>query len=248
MNKLVDMHCHLDLFDGIQNDQDKEDKLGIKTITVTNAPSFFSKNKELFNQSSNIRVALGLHPQLVGTHASEYNLFKELIKETKYVGEIGLDGSPEYKSTYDEQVKVFENILSTIKNEPKKILTTHSRNAAKETITILSKVIAPTEHTVILHWFSGNHQELDLAIKSGFYFSVNHKMCVSEKGKALIAKMPNDHILTETDAPFTYSKSISSRIKSLETTLDMLSSIKSIEKAECEELIYANFKKIIAGL
>jgi TatD DNase family protein len=245
MSSLVDTHCHLDLFEGIQNDPGKEDGLNIKTITVTNAPSFYPKNKTLFNQASNIRVALGLHPQLIGTHASEFGLFKELISDTKYVGEIGLDGSPELKTTYATQVQIFENMLTSIKRESSKVLTIHSRNAAKETIEHLSKVLAGTEHRVVLHWFSGNHQELSVAIMNGFYFSVNHKMATSEKGKLLIAKMPMDRLLTETDAPFTYSKTINSRIKSLDATLDAVAKVKSIDKAECIELVYTNFKTII---
>jgi TatD DNase family protein len=245
MSKLVDTHCHLDLFEGIYKDPNKEDNLGIKTITVTNAPSFYTKNKELFDQNSNIRVALGLHPQLIGTHASEYGLFEQSISKTKYIGEIGLDGSPEFKSYYATQAKVFENILSCIKREPLKILTIHSRNAAMATIETISKILSLTEHRVILHWFSGSHHELRIAIKEGFYFSVNHKMAMSEKGKSLITKMPIDRILTETDAPFTFSHSINSRIKSLEATLDRIAKIKSMDKKECAELVYANFKAVV---
>lgn len=247
MNKLVDMHCHLDLFEGIQKDPRREDELGISTITVTNAPSFYLKNRELFNQSSNIRVALGLHPQLVGIYASEYNLFKNSINTTKYIGEIGLDGSAEYKSSYASQAKIFESILLCIKKEPIKILTIHSRNAAKAVIETLTKILNRTDHRVILHWFSGSQQELNTAIKHNFYFSVNHKMAMSEKGKLMIAKMPNDRILTETDAPFTYSQSINSRVISLEATLESVARIKSIDKTECSELIYTNFRTVIAG-
>jgi TatD DNase family protein len=247
MSSLVDTHCHLDLFEGIQNDPGREDSINIKTITVTNAPSFYLKNKTLFNQTSNIRVALGLHPQLIGTHASEFALFKKLISDTKYVGEIGLDGSPELKATYATQVQIFGNILASLKLETSKILTIHSRNAATETIEHLSRVLVGTEHRVILHWFSGNHQELSVAIKNGFYFSVNHKMATSEKGKLLIAKLPMDHLLTETDAPFTYSKTINSRIKSLDATLDAVARVKNIDKAECTELVYTNFKTIIGA-
>lgn len=248
MSTLVDMHCHLDLFQGIQNNPGREDNLGIKTITVTNAPSFFSKNKDLFEQSKNIRVALGLHPQLITTHGLEYNQFKELVSETRYIGEIGLDGSPEYKSSFAAQAKVFENILLYISKEPSKIISVHSRNAAKETISTITRALRSTEHRVILHWYSGGISELDTAIKSGFYFSINHKMANSEKGKTLITKIPNDRILTETDAPFTFSRSINSRIKSLDATLDGIAKIKFIDKDVCAELVYTNFKAIIEGL
>lgn len=245
MSLLVDMHCHLDLFQGIQNNPDSEDNLGIKTLTVTNAPSFFRKNRTLFEQSKNIRVALGLHPQLIATHALEYTQFKELISETRYVGEIGLDGSPEYKSTYATQAKVFENILLYLSKEPSKIISVHSRNAAKETIETLARVLNRTEHRVILHWYSGSISDLRIAIKNGFYFSINHKMANSAKGLELIKAIPDDRILTETDAPFTFSSSIKTRLTSLETTINSISSIKGLEISACKTLIFENFKKII---
>lgn len=244
MSGLVDTHCHLDLFEGIQNNPGKEDQLNINTITVTNAPSFYSKNKALFRQAESIRVALGLHPQLIGTHASQLEMFNKFIGEVKYVGEIGLDGSPEFKGSYANQGKVFQSILTSIKKEPAKILTIHSRNAAKDTIELLSSVLRGTEHHIILHWFSGSHQDLNIAIKCGYFFSINHKMAMSEKGKALIVKMPNDRILTETDAPFTYSGLVKSRVKSLETTLEGIANLKSIDKAQCREQIYLNYKAI----
>lgn len=245
MSALVDTHCHLDLFKDIQNDPTKEDHLGIKTISVTNAPSFFAKNKDLFAQSKNIRVALGLHPQLVATHASEYNQFRERVNETRYVGEIGLDGSSEYKSSYLMQAKLFENILLCIKNGPDKVLTIHSRNASKETIDMLTKVLGGTKHRIILHWYSGGKSEFDIAIRHGFYFSVNHKMCFSDKGKALIGKMPLNRMLTETDAPFTYTTSINSRLKSLKLTLQEVAKLKGLDEAECADRIFTNFKDII---
>ena len=96
----IDTHCHLDLFKDIQQNRKSEDELGIKTITVTNAPSFFMPNQRLFEKTSNIRAALGLHPQIAHQYEKESELFNYLINETKYVGEVGLDGSTEFKPTY----------------------------------------------------------------------------------------------------------------------------------------------------
>lgn len=59
-NYYIDAHCHLDLFDNIQSQVEFEDSQSIKTITVTNAPSFFKPNTVLFEKSKNIRVGLGL--------------------------------------------------------------------------------------------------------------------------------------------------------------------------------------------
>jgi TatD DNase family protein len=246
MNFLVDTHCHLDLFQGIQENPLMENISGIKTISVTNAPSFFSPNKKLFEGSDNIRIALGMHPQLVAQYAEELGLFEKLIDSTKYVGEIGLDGSSDLKNSYSLQMNVFANILICIKNKGKKILTIHSRNAAKETIELLSKNLKNTDNRVILHWFTGNKSDLDEGVKNNFYFSINHKMVNTEKGKDIIRKIPDHLLLTETDAPFTFHAGIKERVRSIENTLQSIAAIKGKSKEEYQNLIFRNFKQMIS--
>ena len=59
-----------------------------------------------------IRTALGLHPQLAHERFRELPLFEALLGETRYVGEIGLDGSPAHRQHADIQRKVFERALA----------------------------------------------------------------------------------------------------------------------------------------
>ena len=188
MSILIDTHCHLDLFKDIQFNKQSEDSQGIKTITVTNAPSFYKPNVKLFDGSTNIRVALGLHPQLVSQYKDELNLFELLIKNVRYVGEIGLDGSSELKNTYTTQKRLLEQILGVCSNYDNKILTIHSRNAASEVIEMLVRCLGKSNCKIILHWYSGGLPELKAAIQKGFYFSINHKMASRNKRKEIIKK------------------------------------------------------------
>ncbi len=50
-----------------------------------------------------------------------------------------------------------------------------------------------------MHWFTGSEIELKKGVDNGYYFSINEKMI---KKKDLIAKIPINRILVETDAPF----------------------------------------------
>lgn len=242
----IDTHCHLDLLKDIQLNKKNEDELGIKTITVTNAPSFYTPNQKLFENASNIRVALGLHPQIAHQYENEIELFEHLVSETRYIGEIGLDGSAEFKQTYQLQFTLFSQILKTIKLKQRKILTIHSRNAASDTIEALSKELRGTDHKIILHWYSGSISDLKVAISKGFFFSINHKMVASEKGKQIISHIPNHLLLTETDAPFSYSAFSNNRIKSLTATLEGLSTQKEKLFDETRNMIYENFKNLIS--
>ena len=115
---LIDTHCHLDLFKGIQHSVSQENDLPIKTISVTNSPAFFEPNLKLFSESKNIKIALGLHPELVKRSHNEIGLFEKHISYTKYIGEIGLDGSKEFSDTYELQTKTLNTILSIIKSAP----------------------------------------------------------------------------------------------------------------------------------
>lgn len=245
MSAYIDTHCHLDLFKDILNNKGLEDIEGIKTVTVTNAPSFFTPNRQLFEGSLNIRVALGLHPQLLTQYKEEVSLFEQLIDSTRYIGEIGLDGSADIKDTFLLQKNLFSKILEIIKRQNSKILTVHSRNAARDTIESLSKSLNNTHHKVILHWYSGSSSDLKNAISKGFYFSINHKMVASEKGKQLIKLIPDHLLLTETDAPFTFTSSINTRAKSLKRTIELIAILKSKSPEEIKSLIYDNFKNLL---
>ncbi|HTE82302.1 MAG TPA: TatD family hydrolase [Reyranella sp.] len=56
---------------------------------------------------------------------------------------------------------------------------------------------------VVLHWFAGSKSEARRAATLGCYFSVNAEMTRSARGRTLVAHLPMDRILTETDRPFT---------------------------------------------
>lgn len=248
MSYYVDAHTHLDLLKDIQHGWTSEDSLPIKTISVTNAPFIYEPSKRLFSNSKNIRVGLGMHPELVDQYGSQLNLFKKLISTTKYIGEVGLDGSPRFSKSFEYQKNVFVEILRLCKETDKKVLTIHTRNAASETIELLRKHLGKSDCRVIFHWYSGNQIDLRAAIKNGYYFSINHKMVSSEKGKQIIVSIPNDLLLTETDAPFTFDDTIKSRMESLRVTINGLSLIMKNDALSFKDRIYKNFKTMLEAV
>ncbi len=244
----IDAHCHLDLFKNIQQTWMGEDSLPIKTISVTNAPFIYEPCKILFANSKNIRVAFGMHPELVEQYGPQLNLFEDLIDSTKYIGEIGLDGSPRFKKSWKYQKEVFIEILKLCKEKDKKVLTIHSRNASNETIQLISKYLGNSNCRIIFHWFSGDQNDLKVAVQNGYYFSINHKMINTEKGKQIIMAIPNHLLLTETDAPFTFDNKITSRMESLRITVEGISEIKKEEFLITKDIIYNNFKSLLESV
>jgi TatD DNase family protein len=243
---LVDAHCHLDLLKGIQKLAREEDLMGIKTITVTNSPAFYGANLNLFSAAKNIRVALGLHPELASQHRYVSNM-KELIANSRFVGEIGLDGSTDFQVSFAAQLSNFQSVLEEVAKFQDKILTVHSRNAAEQTVSLLRHYLSKTANKVILHWYTGSAQTMKDAISLGYYFSVNHKMIKSRKSVALIKEIPIGRVLTETDAPFTFDRLIDNRQKSLESTLYGLALIYGQSVQDMRRKIYNNFKSLLTA-
>ena len=89
--RLIDTHCHVDLYPDYPAVLDEIERGGIYTIAVTNAPSVFRRCVEMTRATRSVRVAVGLHPELAAARERELDLLQDLLPTTRYVGEVGLD-------------------------------------------------------------------------------------------------------------------------------------------------------------
>lgn len=197
---MIDLHCHLDLYPNPVAVVAKCRELGLYVLSVTTTPSAFDGTVALAKDAPRIRTGLGLHPQLARERRSELPLFEKLLPRTPYVGEIGLDGAPECRPYWDDQMTVFESALAACQAVGGRIMSLHSRRAATQVLDGLQRY--PGAGTAVFHWFSGNPRELERAAATGCWFSVGPAMLASTKGRALATLMPRDRVLTETDGPF----------------------------------------------
>lgn len=196
---LVDAHCHIDLFPHPAQVVTDAERRRIHVIAVTNAPSVFFHTRNLAQGTQFLHPAIGLHPELVKSHAHELQLMWKQLPETRFVGEIGLDYVTTDTENRQLQKQVFAEILQKCADSRDKVLSIHSRRSATD---VIKMVGADFPGTIILHWFSGTNRELEQAIRFGFFFSVNPSMVSSKSGQNLIQRMPPEFVLTETDAPF----------------------------------------------
>src|ERR1035437_1612235 len=100
---MIDFHCHLDLYPDPQRIADECNNRGLYVLSVTTTPSAWKGTSALAGSHPRIKTALGLHPQLAHQRKSELALFEQLLPRTPYVGEVGLDGSPECKPYWADQ-------------------------------------------------------------------------------------------------------------------------------------------------
>src|SRR5713226_7547909 len=89
--RLFDTHCHIDLYTDPAKVISETERAQVLTVAVTNTPSVFRQCASLCEGKKSIRVALGLHPQLVVERHRELDLMFEMLGETRYIGEVGLD-------------------------------------------------------------------------------------------------------------------------------------------------------------
>ena len=196
----MDLHCHVDLFPDHQEILNDIRQSNYYVLSVTTVPSAWEGTVKLTEGLKHCKTALGLHPQLAHQRKNELPLFDKLIGETRYIGEIGLDGSRGYKEHFDTQLSVFKHILTKCEEFDDKILTIHSLNAVEQTLDCLNQF--PKSGTPILHWFLATKKQVLEAAELGCYFSIGPAMLQSARGKKVISWLPIDRVLLETDGPF----------------------------------------------
>lgn len=197
---VVDMHCHLDLYPEPRRQVAALAQQNAYVLSVTTTPRAWVGTSRLAVGHPRIKTALGLHPQLAKERKSELGLFDGLLSETRYIGEVGLDGGPDCHSFWQDQIEVFDHILDSCAKVGGRLISVHSRAAATDVLDALER--NPGYGVAILHWFSGTKRELSRAVDMGCWFSVGGAMLRSQKGRALAARMPSHRVVTETDGPF----------------------------------------------
>lgn len=243
--RLVDFHCHLDLFPDPVAAIAAAEVAQIYTLTVTTTPRAWDRNIALTQNTRFVRAALGLHPQLMSTHAGELSLWEQHLRAARYVGEVGLDAGPQYYRSLGLQKKVFEHILKQCASAGGKILTVHSVRASKAVLDMIEAFLPPPRGKVVLHWFTGSPSEARRAVELGCYFSVNAAMFASERGRGLIASLPSNRILTETDAPFTSTGNRPSQPGDVELVVDQLATARDTSRQELAAAVMDNLRTLV---
>lgn len=197
---MIDFHCHLDLYQNSLALLPKVAERNIFTLVVTTSPRAWAKTSQIFAGYNNIKVAVGLHPEIVAKKANEQALLISFIPKSQFIGEVGIDGSSRYKETIPAQESIFYKVLIECEKCGGKIISIHSRNAASRVLDLVEKTCKNS--TPVLHWFSGTIQEARRAVALGCWFSIGPAMVSGAKGRALLQELPLKRILPETDGPF----------------------------------------------
>ena len=239
---MIDFHCHLDLYQEPMKTFREVNRRNIQVLAVTTSPRAFVQTSKFFFGLSNVRVALGFHPELVAQRPSEKKQFFEQMRYTRFIGEIGLDGSQRAKGTLLEQKNFLNEVLRTAALYGGKIISIHSRGAVKEVLQTLETYKG--DYIPILHWFTGSTTEAQRAIRLGCWFSINPNMCFTNTGKRIISCIPIDRVLPETDGPFVQIDGMPYMPWDT-TVIEYLAKENNMKLLEMDELLSHNLKKLL---
>ncbi|MCT4643620.1 MAG: TatD family hydrolase [Carboxylicivirga sp.] len=239
-NHLHDTHFHLDLFKPVNEILNEIETNKVYTIAVTNLPVLFKKLNEQIT-SKYIRPALGFHPELLLQYKHHIPQMWELLPETRYIGEVGLDFKTG-KDFKELQVSFFTELIDRCNQLEGKIVTIHSRQSADVVTSIIG---GNFKGKIILHWYSGTKSTLKQAIGNGYFFSINYSMVNSKNGINIIKEIPIDRILLETDAPFIKFNNEPFRPTDIPKIISRLADILEMNYEQINSILWSNFNALI---
>lgn len=228
-----DAHVHANLMDSPLNVARSSHDAGLAFFTCGVTPQDYLELSPQLTQG-NIRVGLGAHPWYISdgrVTQKDIELLLELMEQTPYLGEIGLDFSSRYcvDGLQDLQVKAFTKICTRAaelsRNGQPRVLSMHTVRSVDAVLDTLEQTGAAQSCVPIIHWFSGSSEELQRAIKLGCWFSVGEMSLKTKRGREYAKVYPKDKLLTETDLPSSDQTNISAAdiVDSLKRALSGLS-------------------------
>lgn len=197
----IDFHNHVDFYneEKIENAIDDISLNQITTIACAMDEESYLYNKNLAAKSEYIIPIYGIHPWRAFENINNLEMAKKYIKESKMIGEIGLDFYwVEDKNTYPYQIEVFEYFLKSAK-EYDKYINVHTKGAEELVLNLIKKY--DVSYKTIIHWYSGEKDVLDKLIDAKCMFTASVDIGYSKKTEEIIKSIPIKSLLAETDGP-----------------------------------------------
>jgi TatD DNase family protein len=152
-----------------------------------------------------IYAAVGMHPEETTTKSYSFDKsgFEKLIKvnlsRVVAIGEIGIDlFTEEVQQTLPQQQSLFKAQLELASQFELPVII-HTRNSFKEAWEVLKTL--PQMPKGQFHCFSVDEEALRLVVEAGFYVSFAGNITWSKRVGRMVALVPNNRLLLETDSP-----------------------------------------------
>ena len=253
LTPIFESHAH---YDDRAFDDDRDNLLGTMEGhgigTIINVGASMESTKQtlaLAERYPYVYAAIGVHPSETQelTEADIDFLYQHTTDEKVVaIGEIGLDYHWEEPSR-EIQKKWFSRQLQLAKESSLPVII-HSRDAAKDTIDLMTAEHAEQLHGVI-HCYSYSKESAKDYLDMGYFFGIGGVITFNnaKKLKEAVAYLPMDRILLETDSP--YLAPVPNRGKrndsrNLPLIAQAIAQIKNIDAEEVVRITAQNARKL----
>lgn len=210
---LVDSHCHLD-FPDYADDLDaviaRAQDAGVeRMLTICTRLHRLERTLELIGRYDGVYGAAGVHPHEAEKEGDvALDRLVEIARHPKIVGlgETGLDFYYDHSPRAEQEASFRTHIRAA--RETGLPLIVHTRNADADTVRVLKEEGAGQAGAKplrgVIHCFSSGRGLADAAIGFGFYISLSGIFTFkrSQEIRDVVADLPMDRLLVETDAPY----------------------------------------------
>lgn len=253
---LVDSHCHLDFPDfGPELDAvvDRARTAGVGTmLTIGTRLKAFDGVRAIAERYPDIWCSVGVHPHEAAVEPlDESSALVERAAHPRVVGigEAGLDYYYEH-SPRDDQVRNFRAHIQASRQTGLPLIV-HARDADDDLCEILEEETKRGSFPGLIHCFSSTAKLAKTALGIGFYISISGIVTFkkADELRAIVADVPLDRLLVETDAP--YLAPMPHRGKRnepsfIKNTADTVARLKSVEPDKLAAVTTDNFFRLFA--
>lgn len=251
---IVDSHCHLDHFQGQEQDDvvARAKAVGVTTMVTigTRLGEQAATVRAIADRHEGVFATVGIHPHNAGERPAP--TVEEILREADHpkvigIGESGLDYFYD-KAPRPMQAESFRAHIAAarVSGLP---LVIHSRDADDDMAAILEDEAGQGAFPFLLHCFSSGAELARLAVRLGGYVSFSGMLTFpkSDAIRAIAAETPADRLLVETDSP--YLAPVPFRGKRCEPayvahTAAKLAEVRGLGIAALAELTTGNFHRL----
>lgn len=204
----IDSHCHIDAPDYVEGlsgvFQNMQEAKVSHALLVSVSMERCVGVLALAEQYENIFASVGVHPEFEDTREPSVEELIELAAKPKVVaiGETGLDYYRSPREEVEWQRDRFRRHIRAARACGKPLII-HTRNAAEDTLALLSEE-GGREVNGVMHCFTESMEVAKAAMDLGFYISLSGIVTFKNAAalREVAKQVPDDRLLIETDAPY----------------------------------------------
>jgi TatD DNase family protein len=229
----VDFHTHTD-------DINLYDNLKIYTLINCMTLEEVLKWLPVSTKSPYIKLSIGCHPN----HPELIDALLPYYKYGHVVGEIGLDNCWSQAPLEDQRQSFIKSLKEAqILNKP---IILHTKGMEAEIFEILKNYDMPK----IIHWYSGPVHILEKVKLESTFFTIGPDVLVNKDVQKLLAWLPVEKILVETDGLEALEWVSNERLdesailNTLKSTLEYISKVKKVDERVLKKKMLNFFKSL----